>query len=284
MSLSRNMAVRCQAALVNPTMQPLAGLRNDFRLQSRLFTTSLPRRSPIWFSQNRYSINRSITWTFFGMCTGVFVAWNFSEKGVTYSIYESIRPSLQLPRIDPTKLRRKLLANFMLTPGMKDNFAYFGAAISHIEPLHYVFNMVAITSLTHPLCATLPPIHYLTLIAGSALASSAAWQYIESRKSTSRRQAGLGASGIGTSVLANLAFFAPTSKVQLFLFFPMPIWLCAGGLAAWDFYEVWNGGDTQLGSQTVLGHSAHLGGTLFGCVYYALVLRRFGGILAPRRI
>lgn len=35
-------------------------------------------------------------------------------------------------------------------------------------------------------------------------------------------------------------------------------------------------------SESTIGHSAHLGGAVFGVLYYSVFLRRFGGILGRR--
>ena len=63
-----------------------------------------------------------------------------------------------------------------------------------------------------------------------------------------------------------------------FLFLPvsMPLWVLTGAFFVVDTYFM------QKETQTGIGHSAHIGGALWGALYYALAMRKFGGVLGPR--
>jgi membrane associated rhomboid family serine protease len=48
------------------------------------------------------------------------------------------------------------------------------------------------------------------------------------------------------------------------------MFVLTGGYIAADLF--------YLGKNDLIGHSAHLGGALFGAAYYLALLRRFGGL------
>ena len=62
--------------------------------------------------------------------------------------------------------------------------------------------------------------------------------------------------------------FAPMSL--LFIPVPIPLWVLTGLYAAMD---IW-----YLDTSTTVGHAAHLGGSIFGALYYFAYLRGHGGI------
>ena len=79
-----------------------------------------------------------------------------------------------------------------------------------------------------------------------------------------------------SSAATMLAPFLPIG----FLFVPVrvPMFVMTGAYFAWDLF--W------LNSDDNVGRSAHLGGALFGVVYYLAALRGYGGVsqlLARRR-
>jgi membrane associated rhomboid family serine protease len=73
---------------------------------------------------------------------------------------------------------------------------------------------------------------------------------------------GLGASGAVTAVLVLFAFHFPWQQVRLWLVFPMPVWAMVAGYIVID----------SLGAVGVgpagIGYIVHLGGALFGALYF----------------
>jgi membrane associated rhomboid family serine protease len=74
--------------------------------------------------------------------------------------------------------------------------------------------------------------------------------------------AGLGASGAVSALTMIFACHFPHRTVLLFFVIPMPIWLLAVIWFGWDFLVF------IMGVQTQTGVAAHLGGALFGYLYY----------------
>jgi membrane associated rhomboid family serine protease len=114
------------------------------------------------------------------------------------------------------------------------------------------------------------PVQYVGLILGSAVASSMAylWQAQHMQRTSYQRRMALGLSGVAMGVGAAAACAVPKCQVQLrgFGFFSMPLPFFMAGYALYDSYMLDN-----LASETA--HIGHLGGLVFGAVYYFFVLR-----------
>ena len=231
----------------------------------------------------RYRINRGITLTFLGVCTGVYGSWNYADKGAVYSGYESLRQSSSnsqghspLPEISPARVRRTLVEKFTLSTNKVDSTSLLASSCSHQHLFHFLANTLSIASLAPYVSIALPPLQFAGLLAGSAVAASSTWLYVESRRVSSSfgppRQA-LGASGIAMGLLASAALYNPFARIVVFVV-PMPMWVGASVLTAIDAAMMLSGGESPI------GHSAHLGGAAFGLLYYVFVGRRYGGIMA----
>lgn len=90
-------------------------------------------------------------------------------------------------------------------------------------------------------------------------------------------QAALGASGVVTGFSAAATCLMPFARMG-FMFIPvaMPMWVMTGVYLGVDLY--------LLGSNDNVGHDAHIGGALCGMLYYAVFLRKFGGISSMLRL
>ena len=160
------------------------------------------------------------------------------------------------------------------------------AAFSHQDLMHILFNMLALNTFGSVLCMAggigVGAPHVAALFIGSALAGSAAFLY-QKQPQTDRRwgpfaQHGLaasptchGASGAVMGFATAATCLAPLMRMS-FILIPIgiPMWIMTGGFIAVDWF--------YLGKNDLIGRSAHLGGALFGAVYYLAFLRRFGGI------
>lgn len=89
--------------------------------------------------------------------------------------------------------------------------------------------------------------------------------------------AGLGASGIVSGLASCVTMFMPMARASMFGLIPAPLFVWTLGYFFLDTYFMGSGINTGI------GHSAHLGGAAFGAVYYALFLRKWGGILSRVR-
>ncbi len=72
----------------------------------------------------------------------------------------------------------------------------------------------------------------------------------------------VGASGAVTAALVLYAFLYPHQRVLLYFVLPMPVWLLVVLYVGLDVLGVFGAGDQGI------GYMAHLGGALFGALYY----------------
>lgn len=190
------------------------------------------------------------------------------------------------------RLRQWLNTNFTLS--LKNYFenrswTALTAAFSHTDLVHFAFNMLALHAFASIL-SWVPGIgamHVQFLCLGSAVAASYAWlkerQWGEPRATfTSDKRmvppvrpaalytTGLGASGMVMGAGAAAACLMPLAPMRIMGVIPAPLWAVTLGFAAVDTYF--------LHTDSKVGHSAHLGGSIFGLVYYAVFLRWYGGI------
>ena len=219
--------------------------------------------------------NRALTYACTGTAAGIFGLWSYSSRGVVYRATQSLPrlPGLKAP--SPEAFSKILNDTFILKASEPDNYpAWIGAAFSHKDPLHLAFNLITFSSFAKILWY-LPPYHFATIIFGSAIAASGTWLFEQcsiSQRQFKNNQA-LGSSGIVSGVLTSVTMFAPTLRVSIMGVIPVPLWSMTLGYFALDTYAM------NRAPESPIGHSAHIGGSLFGISYYVLFLRRFGGIL-----
>ncbi|THG97664.1 hypothetical protein EW026_g4391 [Hermanssonia centrifuga] len=108
---------------------------------------------------------------------------------------------------------------------------------------------------------------FLALYLGGGLASSALcywWYHIVKHYPP---WAACGASGSVCAMLSYVACVAPTSQALIFGVIPMPVWLAAGGLFAWDIYMTLTDKGITQGSGSpghIVASPGHVGGFLYG--------------------
>lgn len=213
--------------------------------------------------------NRLITRTFVGTGLGVFVTWNYADRGLTYQF---LQPLGILP--DATTVSRTLNKYFVLKASQADNFfSWFGSAVSHRDPIHLAFNLLTFSSFA-PVLWQLPTRNFAGLLLGSAIASSGTWLYEQREKGRQRSNIGaLGSSGIVSGMLTTVTMFKPNMQIAVMGIIPAPLWIATCTYFLVDTYMM------RSSRESTVGHSAHIGGGVFGVLYYTMFLRRFGGIL-----
>ena len=123
----------------------------------------------------------------------------------------------------------------------------------------------------------LSPLVFTAVLAGSAIAGNIGFLYHQSAKRQSASQTyGLGASGAVMGVGAASALLVPRAPMLLFGFVPVPLFVL---LVCYVYYDSYYLDDPS----SVVGHSAHLSGAVFGAASYLFYLRRFGGVLGRFR-
>lgn len=224
---------------------------------------------------NPWFANNIITNTCVGTSVAIYTGWNYAHQGLAYRAVDTAFTSLQKSRLlpahwhapNPRKVREMLEDKAIHHTGTKtiDYEGAFFANFSHQSLTHLAFNVMAFKSFA-PMLMWMPVRHYLGILFGSAVSSSAAFAYDHKNTPAS----GLGMSGIVSGVAMAATFFAPTSSAALFGIIRAPLWALTGGFFLLDTYLA------QNGTLTGIGHSAHVGGALWGGLYYALFVRRYG--------
>ena len=165
-------------------------------------------------------------------------------------------------------LVRSLYRNFTLSRQAINDGRYWTlitSGFSHIGLFHILANMLTLNAFSTVLLwnPAVSAIQFAVLIGGGAIASSIAYMY-HSKSEGSDRNA-LGASGIVSAVGATAACLNPTASFLIFGIVPAPLWALVGGFALLDTY--------YLNAPGNVGHSGHIGGFLFGIVYYLVGIR-----------
>lgn len=165
--------------------------------------------------------------------------------------------------------------NFLVSPlHIKAGYYWtlLTAAFSHENPFHLVFNMMVLFSFGGLLEKFFGMRRFLTLYLGAALFSSimhcATSAFLIHKMDTNA----LGASGALTAVLMVFAMVWPKQKILLFGLIPVPALLGVGGLVLLD---IWGLVAQTRGGGLPIGHSAHLGGSVFGFCYFWFAVRPY---------
>lgn len=164
------------------------------------------------------------------------------------------------------------------------------SAFSHKDLPHFLFN--AFTMWTFGSMLSFVPgvgaFHIATLALGGAVASSGAWLWHQEVRNGSPKSRGfqdlftqhypqvrhqaLGSSGVVMAMAAVATCLMPLAPMSfMFIPIPIPLFVLTAAYAAVDTYYI----NSQ---KSRIGHSAHLGGFVFGITYYFASLRRRGGI------
>jgi membrane associated rhomboid family serine protease len=161
------------------------------------------------------------------------------------------------------------------------------SAFSHNNFVHFLFNMVAFNAFGTILSLTpgVGAFHVAALCVGSAITGNFAFLYQRGLTSPSNTRfpnaiggargiefSALGASGMVMGAGLAATCLMPTAPMALmFLPVAMPLWAIMSIYVGIDMYYLDEG-------TSKIGHSAHLGGALYGAAYYFGYLRKYGGV------
>lgn len=142
------------------------------------------------------------------------------------------------------------------------------AVVSHIDPLHILFNMLFLYWFGREIETIYGKKDYCVFLLLSGVVASLSYVLIQSLFDKDSAPA-LGASGAVMAVVVVYAFFFPNRRIYFYGLFPMTVkWLAI----------IYVGIDL-LGaltpSQSHVAHTAHLGGALTGFLWYKLGVRVF---------
>ncbi|RMY66777.1 hypothetical protein D0862_15155, partial [Hortaea werneckii] len=246
------------------------------------------------------SATTATIWTLIGLNTAIFALWQ-------YALHQPPQPHRPHDRNNnKNPITPSLLSDHttLSTSNLHANrpWTLLTSAFSHQEPWHFAFNMLSLKAFA-TLLTGIPGIrapHLIGLATGSALAGSLGFLYHDasSRRRQNQQDQGpnntpigrtisgsnreitrgipgaspvegverprsaLGASGMVLGFGAAATCLAPfTSMSVMFLPVPVPLWVLTVVYAAVDTYFLDD-------ARSPVGHSAHLGGTVFGAVFY----------------
>lgn len=269
----------------------LRSLRGQKPLQLSPSTMSRPvysRQSPFGkrFYQSgvdRYFNNirtgKAILWTTIGANVAVFCGWQYAQNLSRGSMADILSGAMS-PNSSRLKPIHFLNQNFLCSWDHIHKGRYWTlltSAYSHQNLGHLAGNMFSLYAFGSVLLSVgLSPVVFATIFFGSAIAGNIGFLYHQARGKRARQSYGLGASGAVMGTGAAAALMLPTAPMLLFGFIPVPLFVLLGGYVYYDSYYLDD-------PNSVVGHSAHLGGAAFGAASYILFLRRFGGVLGRFR-
>lgn len=229
------------------------------------------------------TLKRLVVWPFIGLNVVVFLWWQSAQS-------EAQRNGKDLARTPQQRAvgaRSTIAINDPATGQLKhmvDNYALslrniregrwhtlLTCAISHATLDHLVFNMISFNAFAgFAIMNGVPLPALLALGVGSGLASDMACLYDWNRKR--KEVPGLGASGVISGLGTAMACMRPMASFGIILIpIGIPLSLLMVGYIAYDSYRL-------NSEKSNVGHSAHLGGSAFGVLFYMLFLRKYGGV------
>jgi membrane associated rhomboid family serine protease len=256
-----------QLSNISATKRPRPATMNSYQL-ARTSTRHFGGWHPNRFQSTKTTVNIII-----GLNLAVFGGWMYADS------------------FKDVKLQKLLMDNATLSwanARAKRYWTLVTSAFSHKDFMHILFNMVSFEAFASVLCFAggvgVGPAHVVYLTLGSAVAGAAAWLYQKQPQGRDKRwglwgehglaatrHVGLGFSGVVMGFSAVATCLAPMLRTRFFIIpISMPMWVLTSAYFAWDLF--------YLNSDDRVGRSAHLGGAVFGVVYYLAALRGYGGI------
>ncbi|OLN82297.1 Uncharacterized protein C13E7.11 [Colletotrichum chlorophyti] len=179
----------------------------------------------------------------------------------------ALHPVFSSIPLDRKRLSAFLQRYFMLKPGDPRLLTLFTSAFSHIQPLHLFVNMTTYKTYVESLYLLgISPLRFALLAVGSGLTASLSYVFSVRRRRRVRSYAeksAVGASGVITGLGMALACMFPMLKVRLWgTNQVLPLRAAALATLAIDVYYL------STEQETGVGHAGHVGGALFGLVYF----------------
>ena len=137
-------------------------------------------------------------------------------------------------------------------------YRYITSGFLHADIQHLLFNMISLYFFAQQgYMEIVGNISFLIIYFGSIIAGNMlSYLYYKNQYYYSA----LGASGGVTGVIFSFIAFFPTAQLGVFFIIPMSAWLFAIVYIAYSYWASKNANDN-------IGHTAHLGGALFGLFY-----------------
>jgi membrane associated rhomboid family serine protease len=220
-----------------------------------------------------YTSARMAIRTIIGLNTAVFGTWYYARSTKDSKLLQWLNENFTLSMVNYREGRYWTLLT---------------SAFSHQNFVHFLFNMFAFNAFGSIL-AFVPGVgagHIVSLCLGSAITGSFAFLYthgiMDPPSNSKVPNAIVGAGRIQFSALgasgmimgAGLAATCLMPRAPMSLLFPpvtLPLWALMGIYVGIDLYFL---GDVK----SKIGHDAHIGGAVYGAMYYFGNLRKYGGV------
>ncbi|KAF1837929.1 hypothetical protein BDW02DRAFT_644934 [Decorospora gaudefroyi] len=251
---------------LRPPLRPLRNPHATKAMPSHFFSPSplgLPRSR--FYTRtaypNNYSSNLAVLYTLMGTNIAIF----------SYAMYLKAQAvqGYQQPFV-------RFIKKMTLNLNDVQNGRYLPiitSVFTHLDFWHLFSNMLSVYFLGRFLAAApvITPVRYLAIALGSGIAGSIGHLFSrrvqrEARGGGSEFERGTGFSGSIMGISTVAACLAPSTRVYIWGVVPMPLWTLVSVYGVYDGYYL---NDTN----SRVGHAGHLGGLVFGLVYYVARLR-----------
>jgi membrane associated rhomboid family serine protease len=148
------------------------------------------------------------------------------------------------------------------------------SVFSHSFFFHIFLNMYAFFGFGAALEQALGTRRFFRFYLGAGLLGSLSHVLVSAFLIGDPSLAALGASGAISGVILLFSLMFPTERILLMGVIPIPALFASFAIVALD---VWGLIAQTRGGTLPIGHGAHLGGALYGFIYYLIVLRRRSG-------
>ncbi|KAK7521501.1 hypothetical protein IWZ03DRAFT_95977 [Phyllosticta citriasiana] len=205
---------------------------------------------------------------FIGANAVVFLAWQVATTRSNADSADMVKTK--------EKMARELNDKFVFRADDITQGRYYSAILhtfSHMSIMHFGFNMMAMWSLGNGIISSLPQMtgaRFLILCMGSAMGS--AISTYTHKKSRGIPNGSVGASGLVSGIAAAVALREPFAKMG-FILIPIsfPAWFLISSFFGYSAYAI---ATYDPRNPPMLDHAGHLGGAVFGALYYIFALRR----------
>ena len=192
---------------------------------------------------NRAPQNAAALWVLIALNAAVYAAWQLWGLA------------------DPNQT---MLAHFLVSPESVLSgrvWTLLTSAFSHVDPMHLLFNLIALYVFGRPVLLVLGSFRFTALYLAGGLAGSIG--HVLFGLITGDGAAALGASGAVMAIAVPYGMWFPRQTLLINFFIPVPAWLAVLFFIGTDVLGLFGTSPFSM-SDNPVAHAAHLGGALVG--------------------
>jgi len=213
--------------------------------------------------------------------------FNYNELGANYILFLLISVNIFIFLLWQLNLQdyasyRKMQRNFTLSQETIDRGYYWTlitANFSQRDVLHLAGNMIPLYFLGKPIAVGIGPLNFLSLYVMAGVFSCFAHLLLINGHNINRKLgkrifpvysdiAVLGASGSVFGIATLCAILYPRVTIYIYGVVPVPMIVFAVSYTVWEIIAL------KKGYQKGIAHESHLGGAVFGLMYYFFIRKR----------